>query len=56
MAKYLDWLAAQVGTSSLQWRKELYKETVKRLLNNDNGYRDDPRLLNRYTTSVPINF
>ncbi|XP_057531449.1 flavin-containing monooxygenase FMO GS-OX5-like isoform X2 [Amaranthus tricolor] len=45
--EYLDWLAAQVGTSSLQWRKELYKETVKRLLNNDNGYRDDPRLLNR---------
>uniref|UniRef100_A0A803LI71 Flavin-containing monooxygenase n=1 Tax=Chenopodium quinoa TaxID=63459 RepID=A0A803LI71_CHEQI len=40
--EYLDWLATQAETLSLEWRKEIYKETVKCLENREDGYRDDP--------------
>ncbi|KAL2892473.1 Flavin-containing monooxygenase FMO GS-OX-like 1 [Bienertia sinuspersici] len=52
--EYLDWLALQAGTSSLDWRKEMYKETVECVENGEDGYRDNPYFLRRIQNSSTI--
>lgn len=53
--EHLDWLATQTETSLPEWKKELYRETVKFLENQEDGYRDDPWLLMRCDNpSIPL--
>ncbi|KAL9245271.1 hypothetical protein vseg_018943 [Gypsophila vaccaria] len=40
--EYLDYLAAQAGVSPVEeWRKEVYSETLKRIRNYEDGFRDE---------------
>ncbi|CAO2813798.1 unnamed protein product [Amaranthus hypochondriacus] len=53
--EYMDWLAVKAGTSSMEWRKELFKECVKCVQRNEDQFRDDPTFLIRIKQGVEWN-